>query len=283
MPLKKGLLVLLVLWACGAPEGAREGGFATEGQSAVGGNKPGGSGGAGIPFVIGGTGGMAATVGTGGGPAAMGGMIGTGGSTGSGGVTSTGGTPGTGGKAASGGSPGTGGAMSMGGAPGAGGKPATGGAPGTGGMSATGGMQPATGGTSGKPNLVMNPGFESGQANWDRLGGSGAIASPGRTGNNRLDEPNGYPWWQQGISGFITGRTYRLSAWGKCVTAGGLLGMKVALTSGGDERKETTPFTSAWTEQSMTMTISNDAAWVQVYISGPGENCSYDDISLVEQ
>jgi len=213
MPLKKGLLVLLVLWACGAPDGAREGGFATEGQTTLGGIT-GNSGGSGMPFVLGGAGGVATNVGSGGIAPALGGMTGTGGITSTGGVPGTGGKLGTGGKAASGGSLGSGGAPSMGRSIGTGGKPATGGAPGTAG---------------------------------------------------------------------ITGRTYRLATWGKCVTPGGVFGIKVGLNSGADERKETAGFGSAWSEQSVAMTISNNAAWIQVYITGPGQNCSYDDISFVEQ
>ncbi|MDX2019587.1 MAG: hypothetical protein SF187_05050 [Deltaproteobacteria bacterium] len=289
--MKYWLFLLAVLWACG-PEESRTGGVgvwggmgsADGGSTAVAGRGGGGGGGApvangsGGEFAAGGTAG--ASTGTGGVSSASGGasagMMGTTGGKGGGGSAgvSTGGAGGS--KPATGGNSGTGGTQATGGSPATGGTQGTGGAPATGGAS-------GTGGNTGKPNLVMNAGFESGENMWKRLSGTGALASPGHTGNNRIDEPSPNHWWQQDLSGWLAGRTYRISAWGKVTSGECTVGLKIALNTGGDQRMSSPTFTSTWSEKSIVMTVPNTAVWLQVFFSGGGTNCSFDDVQVIEQ
>jgi hypothetical protein len=226
-----GVTACANIWGFDDLVGAADGGYIpiTEGAGGAGspgiGGDSGGLGGSGDGGSSGsggiGSGGSRGSVVDGGGPGAggstaSGGAPGSGGTSGAGGA-GTGGRTGTGGNAAAGsgagGSTGSGGQRGTGGVTGAGGVTTTGGAPGSGGATGAGGTT-GTGGRTGvggaggvtgclpvTSQLLMNPGFDSGTANWtiSVAGGFPLIYVATGAGDNspdvRAQSPQNLAWF----------------------------------------------------------------------------------------
>lgn len=127
-------------------------------------------------------------------------------------------------------------------------------------------------------NLLVNPGFETGESPWSIWGGAERVPAHARTGewSVKTTETNGA---EQVVVGLDPNTVYRLSGWGKISgTEPLLLGVK---DYGGDERRVS--FTDAsYQEASLTFTtgFSNTQAVIYAYKHASDEPAYADDLVL---
>ncbi len=146
---------------------------------------------------------------------------------------------------------------------------------------------PAATPTSTPGNMILNPGFESGEAYWTNLGGSSSVAGNPHSGSySRQITSTGTGFSQQITSGIVVNASYTLKCWGKVAAANeiGKCGIKCYNSSNqvvGDWILMDFN-TTIYTQKSGTITIPSGGVKLEVYgIRNAGSNYVYfDDMEL---
>jgi len=137
----------------------------------------------------------------------------------------------------------------------------------------------------GGPNLISNPGFESGNTDWTDWGNATAVASDAHSGTYSMQVGIGSGGRGQNVSGWTVGNPYTLSGWGK-VDSGetGWIGVK-ALDGGGNLGEWPIEITStSYSYGAAPFTVPTGTVTLQVYVwkSTTAGYFYADDLSLTE-
>lgn len=127
-------------------------------------------------------------------------------------------------------------------------------------------------------NLVLNPGFESGNANWTFTGGSGTATNYPHTGSRLAYLDSGTAnKVSQNITINNTG-TYNLSGWIAAGATAGVFGIKV---NGSTRASVNIPANTSYNQKLITGISLNAGDNVEVYVTGANSSwVNIDDISL---
>lgn len=135
-------------------------------------------------------------------------------------------------------------------------------------------------------NLVRNPGFEQGMTFWTRIRGRGTVSAPARSGVVALHESLPRAFWQQGLSGWLGGQSYRIVAWGKSAEPLCRVGIQAGPpgASAATFRHEADAFGADWSERTTVVTVPPDTSWLQLFIINRSDQdpapCSVDDVVM---
>ncbi|MEC0230418.1 carbohydrate-binding protein [Paenibacillus alba] len=129
-------------------------------------------------------------------------------------------------------------------------------------------------------NLINNPGFESGSANWVFTGGSGTATNNPHTGSKLayLDAGTSNKISQTITIG--TSGTYTLSGWVSAGSTGGILGIKV---NGTPRASANIPNKATYNQQTISNMALNSGDSVEIYVTGPSSQwVNIDDFSFIK-
>ncbi|GAA4702031.1 glycosyl hydrolase 53 family protein [Phytohabitans rumicis] len=131
---------------------------------------------------------------------------------------------------------------------------------------------------AGAASTLTNTGFESGLAGWT---GNGYTESGGRSGNRLTHWASGAYLWEtyQTLTGLANG-SYTARVWVR--SGGGQKAAYLALKNcGGAEQRANVPASDAWTQISVTTTVSNGQCTVSLFSDANAGNwASFDDVSF---
>ncbi len=140
-------------------------------------------------------------------------------------------------------------------------------------------------GTPPPPNLLANPGFEQGVANWSNWGNISALQSNAHGGAYALRTGTAGGGAGQTLTTLSPGTAYVLRGWGRVGAAGetGWLGVTLTHTSGAETKDGVTYTETAYVQKGFTFTTPADLKSVTVWVwkdPGIGSYLYSDDLEL---
>ncbi len=129
---------------------------------------------------------------------------------------------------------------------------------------------------------IVNPGFESGSANWMLSGSAAVVNYNQRTGSKQLRMNGGTGYAQQVITGLTPNTTYTLSGWDR-VSSGATVARVGVKDYGGAETWADNSGTG-YTQKSVTFTTGPTSTQATIDCSKPvnGNAAEFDDLDLVQ-